>query len=659
MKIFDDTNASRATELPGQRLTVSESYSVEPASPLIARPGLIGWLTALSFLLAAIVVSTWLEQTKYLVLATAVSLFVIAGIFFLMVYKVSQDHRWSRQKLVSEKLRLHSTIANMPHGVCMFDSDKKLVIANDEYSIMYGLSPEQATPGTTLDAILRARVAVGSSPKNDDEYITSRLQEAFLPQPGYIINDLRDGRVIAISRRPMPDGGSVAIHQDITAQKHAEEKILHLAHYDALTDLANRVLFLEEISNRIAKYRTEGGRFAVHLLDLDQFKEVNDSLGHAVGDSLLREVAARLRTCVGSNDVVARLGGDEFAVLQIIDAPDMNDVMLMVTKLLQIVAQPFNVGSHQLMIETSIGVALAPVHGSDGDELLKKADPALYRAKSDGRNRWGLFEDAMEHDAQSRLALAMDLRNAVHGEEFELHYQPVFASISETMVGVEALVRWKHAKRGLVGPQEFIPIAEETGLIVPLGKWILQQACRDAAGWPSYLRVAVNLSPVQFRNGDLMACVKQALAGSGLAAERLELEITESVLLGNNLENLQVLHELRKLGIAIVLDDFGTGYSSMSYLLTFPFDKIKIDRKFVSELTHRSDCAAIVNAVAGLARSLNIATTAEGVETREQLVLLRAAGCTFAQGFLFGHPCPNSELQFSQLLKIGNAGRIS
>ena len=362
MKIFDDTNASRATELPGQRLTASESYSVEPASPLIARPGLIGWLTALSFLLAAIVVSTWLEQTKYLVLATAVSLFVIAGIFFLMVYKVSQDHRWSRQKLVSEKLRLHSTIANMPHGVCMFDSDKKLVIANDEYSIIYGLSPEQATPGTTLDAILRARVAVGSSPKNDDEYITSRLQEAFLPQPGYIINDLRDGRVIAISRRPMPDGGSVAIHQDITAQKHAEEKILHLAHYDALTDLANRVLFLEEISNRIAKYRTEGGRFAVHLLDLDRFKEVNDSLGHAVGDSLLREVAARLRTCVGSNDVVARLGGDEFAVLQIIDAPDMNDVMLMVTKLLQIVAQPFNVGSHQLMIETSIGVALAPVH---------------------------------------------------------------------------------------------------------------------------------------------------------------------------------------------------------------------------------------------------------------------------------------------------------
>ena len=448
----------------------------------------------------------------------------------------------------------------------------------------------------------------------------------------------------------------------LPSKKRAEAKILHLAHFDALTDLANRISFLEKVDVAVAKCRITGGFFAVYLLDLDRFKEVNDLLGHAVGDSLLREVATRVQGCVGCNDVVARLGGDEFAVLQIIAAVDISEVMQLVTKLLQTIAQPFCIASHQLTIETSIGVALAPLHGLNGDELLKKADLALYRAKSDGRNRWRLFENEMERHAQSRLTLAMDLRNAVHNEEFELHYQPVFESVSETMVGVEALVRWKNAKRGLVGPQEFIPLAEETGLIVPLGQWILQQACRDAAGWPSHLTVAVNLSPVQFRSGDLVDRVKQALAVSGLPPQRLELEITESVLLGNNVENLEVLHRMRNLGIAIVLDDFGTGYSSMSYLLSFPFDKIKIDRKFVSEVARRNDCAAIVNAVTGLARSLDIATTAEGIETPEQLVLLRAAGCTYAQGYLFGTPRPKSELQFQPALKFVDevsAGRIA
>ncbi len=660
MKIPDATAACRASQLLDHHVDAIETPGTKRASQILA--GLIGWLIALTILLAEIVVGMLEERSKFLVSTAAVSLFVTACVFVLIVYRMSQDHEWSRRKLISEKLRLRSAIANMPHGVCMFGADKKLVIANDTYSTMYGLSPEQAKPGTTLDAILRARVAIGTSPRDTEDYISNRLREAFLPEPGYIINELRDGRVIAISRRPMPDGGSVAIHQDITEQKRAEAKILHLAHFDALTDLANRVSFLEKVDVAVAKCRITGGFFAVYLLDLDRFKEVNDSLGHAVGDSLLREVATRVQGCVGCNDVVARLGGDEFAVLQIIAAVDISEVMQLVTKLLQTVAQPFYIASHQLTIETSIGVALAPLHGLNGDELLKKADLALYRAKSDGRNRWRLFENEMERHAQSRLTLAMDLRNAVHNEEFELHYQPVFESVSETMVGVEALVRWKNAKRGLVGPQEFIPLAEETGLIVPLGQWILQQACRDAAGWPSHLTVAVNLSPVQFRSGDLVDRVKQALAVSGLPPQRLELEITESVLLGNNVENLEVLHRMRNLGIAIVLDDFGTGYSSMSYLLSFPFDKIKIDRKFVSEVARRNDCAAIVNAVTGLARSLDIATTAEGIETPEQLVLLRAAGCTYAQGYLFGTPRPKSELQFQPALKFVDevsAGRIA
>ena len=353
---------------------------------------------------------------------------------------------------------------------------------------------------------------------------------------------------------------------------------------------------------------------------------------------------------------MARFGGDEFAVLQNLSAADGSEIKMMATKLLEAVAQPFNINSYQLTIETSIGVALAPVHGLDGDDLLKKADLAMYRAKSEGRNGWRSFESAMEREAKSRLALAMELRNAVLGEEFELHYQPVFASTNETMVGVEALVRWNRAKFGLVGPDEFIPIAEDTGLIIPLGEWILHRACRDAADWPSHLRVAVNLSAVQFKNGNLVNVVKRALAESGLPPTRLELEITESVLLQHNETNLEVLHQLRKLGISIVLDDFGTGYSSMGYLLSFPFDRIKIDRKFVSEVTLRNECVAIVSAVAGLARSLNITTTAEGVETREQLVLLRAAGCTHAQGYLFGRPCPKSEMQFQPVSKIGNAG---
>lgn len=646
MNIFDAAGSCRATRSRDPNLPAVDSSSIELSTQTIVGPALISWLTAVSVLLAIVVVGTWEEQTRFFVGIVTASLLVTTGIFVLLVYKIARVYEQSRQELVAEKRRLHVAIANMPHGVCMYGSDKRLVVANDLYSTMYGLRPEQAKPGTTLDEILRARVAVGSSPKNAEEYVAKRLQEAFLPEPGHILNELRDGRVIAISRRPLPDGGSVAIHQDITAQKRAEEKILHLAHYDSLTELANRVLFLEEVNKAAAKCRMSGDRFAVQLLDLDRFKDVNDSLGHAVGDFLLREVAARVRSCVGRNDVVARLGGDEFAVLQIISGTDLDEVTLLVTKLLEAIAQPFNISSHQLMIETSVGVALAPVHGLDGDELVKKADLALYRAKFEGRNAWRLFEDAMERDAQSRLALAMDLRNAVLGEEFELHYQPVFSSLGEAMVGVEALVRWKNAKRGSISPHEFIPLAEETGVIIPLGRWILQQACRDAAGWPSHLRVAVNLSPVQFRNGDLVDCVRQALARAGIPANRLELEITESVLLGNNVENLQVLHQLRRLGIAIVLDDFGTGYSSMGYLLSFPFDKIKIDRKFVSELTHRNDCAAIVNAISGLARSLNIATTAEGVESYEQLVLLRAAGCTFAQGYLFGHPCPKSELTF-------------
>jgi diguanylate cyclase (GGDEF)-like protein len=583
------------------------------------------------------------QRVGYLV-ASVLTLVILAVAAFSINGSMAREQ--DKKRLEQSNMMLNATLANMPHGVCMYGPDGRLVIANELYSSMYGIEPGTIEPGTSLIDVLKARIAVGSSPKDTDKYIEQRMKEAFVPEPGYIVNELQDGRIFAVSRQPLSAGGSVAIHQDITTQKRADEKIAYLAHYDALTNLANRARFLEDVNAAADKYRQDGQRFAVHLLDLDRFKEVNDSLGHAIGDALLFEIASRLSDSVGRGDVVARLGGDEFTVLQSVGASGSDDAILLANRIRQIIAKPFDIDGHHLTIETSIGIALAPDHGLAAHELLKKADLALYQTKADGRNGWRLFESDMEQMANERLTMAMALRESIEREEFELRYQPVVSVMNEDVVGVEALLRWRNPQGGLVGPGSFIPLAEDTGLIIPLGEWALRRACRDAVGWPPHVRLAVNLSPVQIRAGDMVDTVKRALADSGLAPDRLELEVTESVLLQHNEQNLTVLHELQNLGIAIVLDDFGTGYSSLSYLLSFPFDKIKIDRAFVGELALRSDCAAIVSAVSGLARSLNIVTTAEGVETAEQFTLLRVAGCTLAQGFLFGQPCPNAVLEF-------------
>jgi len=583
------------------------------------------------------------QRVGYLV-ASILTLLIVA----ITIWNIRESIARTQDKkhLEHTNMLLNATLANMPHGVCMYGPDKKLVIANDLYSTMYGLDPSKVKPGTSLLEILKARIEAGSSPVDTDKYIVDRLEEAFLSTPGYIVNELRDGRIFAISRRTMPDGGAVAIHQDITTQKKAEEWIWHLAHYDGLTNLANRTLFVEQVDSAAARIPTQGGRFAVHLLDLDRFKEVNDSLGHAVGDTLLFEVASRLRAGVGPDDVVARLGGDEFVVLQPCAGAD--EAAALAQQLLKVISGPFKIDAHHLTVETSIGVVLAPEHGLRAVDLMKKADLALYSAKSDGRNGWRLFKPEMEHEANSRLTLAMDLRTSIAQDELELHYQPVVTAADANVVGAEALVRWRSRERGMVLPGSFIALAEDTGLIIPLGEWVLTRACQDAARWPSDINVAVNLSPVQIRGGNLVDFIKRTLSDAGLPARRLELEVTESVLLQHDEQSLRVLHELKDLGVAIVLDDFGTGYSSMSYLLKFPFDKIKIDRTFVAELPRRNDCAAIVSAACSLARNLDIAITAEGVETAEQLTLLRAAGCTLAQGYLFGRPCPNAELKLDR-----------
>ena len=430
--------------------------------------------------------------------------------------------------------------------------------------------------------------------------------------------------------------------EDIHDAKQDQARIAYMAHHDQMTGLANRALFQERLGQELARIG-RGSRLAVLNLDLDNFKAVNDALGHAAGDMLLRQVADRLSACVRETDTVARLGGDEFAILQVVlQQPD--GAATLAQRIMDALGKTYDLDGHVLAIGTSIGIALSPEDGAQSDALLGNADLALYRAKADGRGTYRFFESRMGERLQARQALKLDLRGAVAREEFDLAYQPLVDLRSGEVSGFEALVRWRHPGRGTVSPAEFIPLAEETGVIGPLGEWVLRRACREAARWPGRVGVAVNLSAVQFRDRALPRIVEAALAASGLAPRRLELEITESVPLLDDDANLAVLHGLRALGVRIAMDDFGTGYSSLAYLHRFPFDKLKIDRSLVSLLSETEESQAIVRAIIGLSRALRIATTAEGVETRQQLDLLRAEGCDQAQGFLLSHPVPASEV---------------
>ncbi|MDO9714467.1 putative bifunctional diguanylate cyclase/phosphodiesterase, partial [Paracraurococcus lichenis] len=466
-------------------------------------------------------------------------------------------------------------------------------------------------------------------------------------QPAAFSCDLPDGRSISVSKRPVAGGGWVATYEDTTHRRQAEARVAHMAHHDALTGLANRVLFREHMQHALARAK-RNGRVALLCLDLDHFKSVNDTLGHPIGDALLCEVASRLRQCTRETDLVVRLGGDEFAIVQ--EGPTQpNNAEALARRLIDALAEPFDINSHQLIVGTSIGIALSDVGTDDTDILLKCADLALYRAKSDGRGTWRFFEPEMDAVAQARRALELDLRQALAGGQFELFYQPLLEANGARISGFEALIRWRHPKRGMVNPALFIPLAEEVGLISSIGSWVLRQACADAVRWPGQLKVAVNLSPAQFRNGMLAREVEEALLGSGLDPKRLELEITENVLLQDHEIVLETLHAVRSKGVRIAMDDFGTGYSSLSYLRRFPFDKIKIDQSFVRGLGDDEEAAAIVRAVAGLGRTLGMAVNAEGVETAEQLAALQALGCGEVQGYLFSPPRPTSEI--SELLR--------
>lgn len=430
---------------------------------------------------------------------------------------------------------------------------------------------------------------------------------------------------------------------DITERRQAEARIAYMAHHDALTDLPNRVMFQDRLRQDLDRSRLSNRSVAVLCIDLDLFKNVNDSFGHPMGDRLLTMVAERLTSDVCADNLVARLGGDEFAMILETDASP-NEASDHAARLIEALSAPYDIDSLEIVIGASIGIAISPGDGETSEELLRNADMALYRAKSEGGGVHHFFEKEMDRQAQKRRDMEIDLRRALANGEFELHYQPLVDLEQDCIVAFESLLRWKHPVKGMISPADFIPVAEDIGLIVPLGEWVLREACMQAAKWPSQIKVAVNLSPIQFRNRNLTQSVFTALAQSGLSPQRLELEITESIFLADSEANLATLHQLREFGVRISMDDFGTGYSSLSYLRSFPFDKIKIDRSFVRDLAERPDCVAIIRAISGLGRSLNISTTAEGVETMDQLDRLRAEGCTEVQGFLFSAARPASEI---------------
>src|SRR3954462_733464 len=537
--------------------------------------------------------------------------------------------------------RVDIALNNMTHGLCMFDAEQKLIVCNKTYVQMYDLTPALSKPGTLLQMIENYRASIGNGAIANPEQMAAATA-IHAREASAFTQELMDGRIVAVSQRPMQDGGWVAVHEDITERRRAEAKIAHLARHDMLTNLPNRVLFREHLEN--AFNRIEPGRgFAVHCLDLDHFKTVNDTLGHPIGDELLKLVAIRLIEAVPKTDFIARIGGDEFAVVQTnVSKPEQCSQLA--SRIVELISRPYDIEGRHIVIGASIGIAVAPSDGVNPDMLLKNADMALYLAKADGRVTHRFFEREMDKRLQTRRALEIDLRKAIANGELEVYYQPILYLQTGKVSGFEALLRWNPPERGMIPPLDFIPLAEETGLILPIGEWVLRTACAHAAKWPQPVGIAVNLSAMQFKGRNLVQLTLNALAASGLAAARLDLEITESVLLQDETHTLTILHQLRDLGVQISMDDFGTGYSSLAYLRNFPFDKIKIDRSFVRDMLVRKDCQAIVRAVVGLARSLGITTIIEGIETKEQLAGAKADGCDEGQGYLSAKPMPEPKL---------------
>jgi diguanylate cyclase (GGDEF)-like protein/PAS domain S-box-containing protein len=579
----------------------------------------------------------WREQLGYMIAAAGLSVLVIAGMLFFVVRKLSQQHQM-------EKQRLDTAVNNIPQGLVVYDKSARIMVCNDRYIEMFGLSPEVARPGHSMQDLIAHRKETGSFDGDVDEFCDAIIRNVALGKVTHQITEAPDGRAIQIINQPLRSGGWVATIEDVTERKRSEEQIAHMAHYDALTDLPNRVLFREQLEHALNQVQS-GEQLAVLYIDIDEFKSVNDALGHSIGDELLKAVAGRLRGCLRETDLAARLGGDEFAVIQTA-VRNPSETTHLVERIYRAIREPYECGgSHLITTDASIGVALASGPSADLDQLLKNADLAMYAAKSAGRRTYRFFKPDMEAQVTARHVLEMDLRQAISDGALEVYYQPCISLRDNRITGCEALLRWRHSERGMISPAEFIPIAEDTGLINQLGEWVLMTACAEATTWPDDIKLAVNVSPVQFKSGTLALKILAALAASGLPAGRLELEITEAVLIRDDEAALAILHQLRAIGVRIALDDFGTGYSSLSYLQRFPFDKIKIDRCFVDDIAEPDGSSCIVQAVVNIAAARDMTTTAEGVETKQQLELLRALGCAEMQGYLFSQAKPAAEIK--------------
>lgn len=553
-----------------------------------------------------------------------------------------------KQKLEQLNVWFDVAINNMVRGLSMFDADHRLVVCNNIYRQMYGLPEEFTQPGTALGDILQyyvARECERDLPKEQENlraWLENHSRKLAEGHTFRRIQKMPDGRRILVTYKPLPGGGWVDTQEDITEKRRTEEKIEWLARHDALTGVANRFHFRETFERALTQLGG-GMSLALHWIDLDGFKDINDGFGHPIGDALLKAVTQRLRGSVRRDDFIARLGGDEFAIIQA-GAHSCEQCSRLAKRVLRNVCKPYQIFGHEITISASIGVVCAPENGRCADELLKYADVALYEVKTSGRCGFRQFQDGarFKHDAGS--GLEVDIHSAAARHELELHYQPVVNLTTRHVSSCEALLRWRHPELGLVAPKDFLPLAERTGAIIDMGRWVLEQACRDAARWDPTIKVAVNLSLLQVENSALHAVVERALAAAGLEPHRLRLEIGETSLDHHEDELVKTLQSLRALGVGLTLDNFGRTSAALGYLRTYPFDAVKIDRSLVKDLPQHADSAALIKAVALLSRSMGIEVIAEGVETLEELNLVGPAGCSKVQGYYFSRPVPLQEL---------------
>ncbi|CCM74955.1 putative bifunctional diguanylate cyclase/phosphodiesterase [Rhizobium mesoamericanum] len=557
-----------------------------------------------------------------------------------------------REDLAEQKRLFGIVLDNLPQGLSVFDSEQRLIVCNIRFRQLFGFSAEEALPGSAMGSLIAKIRGTERAEKK-----VSRLRDAIL-EGGHIRHRewvMEDGRTVQSVITVLPDGSNISIHADVTEDRKAAERIAYLAHHDQLTGLPNRIYLRERIDAALASRKRDEQIALVHL-NLDRFKSINNTLGVSTGDNILKQVAERIRMSAGAGNVLARLGSDEFAILQSGRQQPWN-IMALVDQIRRELSEPFFRGEKAVELSVSMGIAISPQDGIETDILLKHAGVALSHVKNNGGKGERLFTAEMEAQIDARHALEADLRTAIERDEFDLHYQPLYDLSQQRVCGFEALLRWNHPTRGRVPPMEFIPLAEEVGLVVDIGRWVLRRACHDALHWPDNIKVAVNVSAIQFTDSDLPGDVAAALSAARLPANRLEVEITESVLMENLDEALPVLHALKQSGIRIAMDDFGTGYSSLSYLRRFPFDKIKIDKSFVNGIVEDREAFAIMRAIILLGDALGMRVTVEGVETAEQLALLQREACDEIQGYYISPPQPAADAPY--LLALPQREHIS